>query len=206
MASQQDKSRSASAAFVALIYAPMAILLYGAIFAAEDRLVTICIYVAAICCLTAAGLRWRNGLISLRESEARLKDQAKTLEARTSELAKQQGLLADYTESLQAASRRYEDLFQNLPVACFTFDSGGSIFEWNRACEGLYGWKPEETFQQSVWSMLFMPEDEPLMRELVRQVYDGGKVPALEVQQRTKEGETIDVLTSIFPIRAADCS
>lgn len=51
-----------------------------------------------------------------------------------------------------------------------------------------------------------MPEDEPLMRELVRQVYDGGKVPALEVQQRTKEGETIDVLTSIFPIRAADGS
>lgn len=206
MVSKPVTSRSASAAFVALIYAPMAILLYGALFAAEDRLVTICIYVAALCCLMAAGLRWRNGLVSLRDSEARLQEQSQTLDARTVELAKQQELLADYTESLQVASKRYEDLFQNLPVACFTFDSGGSIFEWNRACEALYGWKPEETFQQSVWSVLFMPEDEPLMRELIRQVYGGSNVPALEVQQRTKEGETIDVLTSIFPIRAADGS
>jgi two-component system cell cycle response regulator len=46
--------------------------------------------------------------------------------------------LTSMNEMLDHASQRFQELFEGLPIACFTCDAEGRIFEWNRACENLY--------------------------------------------------------------------
>ncbi len=55
--------------------------------------------------------------------------------------------------SLMHASRRFEELFNGLPVACFTIDETGHIHEWNRQCEQDFQIKNEDAFQQPVWDV-----------------------------------------------------
>jgi diguanylate cyclase (GGDEF)-like protein/PAS domain S-box-containing protein len=47
--------------------------------------------------------------------------------------------LKSTVESLEIASRRFEALFNGLPVACFTFDSMGLIHEWNGLATEVFG-------------------------------------------------------------------
>lgn len=62
--------------------------------------------------------------------------------------------LADLNESLKVASRRFEDLFNGLPVACFTFDPNGFVHEWNRAAEEAFGVPAYGTLQRPAWEVL----------------------------------------------------
>ncbi len=61
---------------------------------------------------------------------------------------------AELAESLKIASRRFEDLFNGLPVACFTFDEGGCVHEWNRAAEEAFGIPSFDTLVRPVWEVL----------------------------------------------------
>ncbi len=61
---------------------------------------------------------------------------------------------AELTESLNVASRRFEDLFSGLPVACFTFDPEGCIQEWNQAAEEAFGIPGFDTLMRPVWETL----------------------------------------------------
>ena len=60
----------------------------------------------------------------------------------------------EMAESLKIASRRFEDLFNGLPVACFTFDAEGRIHEWNRAAEEAFGVAAFDALVRPVWEVL----------------------------------------------------
>ena len=72
------------------------------------------------------------------------RDEEERIAAETAELA----------ESLKVASRRFEDLFNGLPVACFTFDESGLVHEWNRAAEEAFGIPSFDTLVRPVWEIL----------------------------------------------------
>ena len=57
-------------------------------------------------------------------------------------------------ESLEFASRRFEALFNGLPVACFTFDSQGLVHEWNGLATETFGIEAYEAFFNTVWTVL----------------------------------------------------
>lgn len=57
-------------------------------------------------------------------------------------------------DSLEIASRRFEALFNGLPVATFTFDSDGLVHEWNKVATELFGIESFEAFFQHVSSVL----------------------------------------------------
>lgn len=57
-------------------------------------------------------------------------------------------------EHLRHASRRFETLFNCLPIACFTFDQTGAIHEWNKAADQAFGTSAFETFLNPVWDVL----------------------------------------------------
>lgn len=61
---------------------------------------------------------------------------------------------AELNETLKLASRRFEDLFNGLPVACFTFDASGNVYEWNRAAEESFGIPAFDTLMRPVWDVL----------------------------------------------------
>ncbi|OWU65118.1 MAG: hypothetical protein CBB60_006320 [Armatimonadetes bacterium Cent15-Ar3] len=57
-------------------------------------------------------------------------------------------------ESLEFASRRFEALFNGLPVACFTFDAQGLVHEWNSLATETFGIEAYEAFFNTVWTVL----------------------------------------------------
>ena len=57
-------------------------------------------------------------------------------------------------ESLEIASRRFEALFNGLPVGCFTFDAKGMIHEWNSLATEIFGIEGYQAFLNYVWDTL----------------------------------------------------
>ncbi len=57
-------------------------------------------------------------------------------------------------ETLQVASVRFQDLFNGLPVACFTLDRDGFIQEWNTLATEIFGLQPWEAFGFPVWEVM----------------------------------------------------
>ena len=61
---------------------------------------------------------------------------------------------SELNESLRIASRRFEDLFNGLPVACFTYDGTGCVHEWNQAAEEAFGIPAFDTLMRPAWEVL----------------------------------------------------
>ena len=62
--------------------------------------------------------------------------------------------LRELNTNLVMASKRFEGLFNGLPVACFTFDAAGLIHEWNQAAEQIYGWPASEAIGRPIRDLL----------------------------------------------------
>jgi two-component system, cell cycle response regulator len=94
------------------------------------------------------------------EMQARLKV-ARRILATEDVLQKQKGelettatQLSDMNHSLEIASARFRELFNGLPVACFTFDESGLIQEWNRSANATFGIPKRDAVKKPVWNVL----------------------------------------------------
>ncbi|MDW8290437.1 MAG: diguanylate cyclase [Armatimonadota bacterium] len=116
-------------------------------------------------------------------------------------------LVAERTEHLQVAlqekelSQRYfAQLFQGMPVACFTYDRDGVIREWNREAERLYGISREEAVGKTIYELICKPEDVEQTRHVIERVFAGEAFRELEWQDNTKSGDVRWILCSTFPL------
>ncbi|GIV15300.1 MAG: hypothetical protein KatS3mg022_0735 [Armatimonadota bacterium] len=131
----------------------------------------------------------------LRKANDDLVRQKEELELKTQALEMSQ-------EMVQQANLRFRELFDNVPVACYTFDASGVIYEWNRAATLLYGWHEYEVLTHSIFDTIIREEDRGLMQELIQQVMHGeGSV--VESIDRCRDGSTRYVLRSLFPLHGA---
>jgi two-component system, cell cycle response regulator len=103
--------------------------------------------------------------------------------------------------NLKTASRRFEELFHGLPVACFTFDCNGLIHEWNRAAETLFAVEAHLAFQQDVRRTLAPAKKGIWNEEMVSEVFEGKSFEALEWVYRPRNGERRYVVSNIFPLK-----
>lgn len=76
-------------------------------------------------------------------------------------------------DRLLLASRRFEELFSGLPVACFTFDRDGLVHEWNRAATTLLGRQPEFALMRPVWEAFEGRDGGFWSPELVAKIFEG---------------------------------
>lgn len=118
------------------------------------------------------------------------------LEAERARMAQAADELADANMLLLQASRRFGELFQGLPVACFCFDAQGRILEWNRVFESLCG--QAGILQQTLWSAL----DQPNARAIVARVFAGESLTDIEWHGVGLEDRSL--LCSSFPLRGPD--
>ena len=101
---------------------------------------------------------------------------------------------------LEQASRRFEELFQALPIACFCYDLQGQIVEWNRACEMLLHFSAERVLQRNVWDIIGRPENREIMQALVQSVVSGQQYEGLEWEEGEDGGAARFFLTNTFPL------
>lgn len=96
-------------------------------------------------------------LESRLEVAERILEMQSALQEKNAMLEKQQKLLAENNRKLAESQRttemanfRFESLFQNLPVPCFTFDRNCVIFEPNEKLAQAFGRPKEDLFQRDV--------------------------------------------------------
>ena len=107
---------------------------------------------------------------------------------------------------MERASRRFEELFQGLPIACFCFDTRGQIFEWNRACEILFRFSPDVVFQRYVWEVIGRPEDWEITKALISSVVSGETYESFEWEGVDPDGTLRYFLCNTFPLKGPNGS
>jgi diguanylate cyclase (GGDEF)-like protein/PAS domain S-box-containing protein len=144
-----------------------------------------------------------------------LEDHRDELEAMREELAQQNATLSESQTALthavhraedmarlsRYAASRFEELFTSLPIAAFTFDSAGTVFEWNRESESLFGLPVAKALGQSIPDLIARREEEHEYDLMVRGVFEGDHLYNIERVIRRPNGELRRVLFNAFPLR-----
>jgi two-component system, cell cycle response regulator len=135
------------------------------------------------------------------QAEANLQQQKQHLQMLNEELQAQTEQLQHSIQLVEFANRRFAELFENLPIACFTFDAQGILHEWNHAAEQLYGYPKHEVLFRSMFEKVFTGEAAERMQQLMQMVLNGSTLQELETQDYDATGEVIYVMRSAFPLR-----
>ena len=141
----------------------------------------------------------RRFLESVAAQVATAIENARLYEAVQGELAERERA----EKALRESERRFRDLFEGLPVSCWTFDRDGIIFHWNRACQELYGWTAEQVVGKTMYDLMVKDENVALTQEKIAAVFQGQSFYGLEYQDLRADGTMCDVLVSKYPLRDA---
>jgi two-component system cell cycle response regulator len=135
------------------------------------------------------------------QAEADLQAQKRQLQDLNEELVSQNEQLQQSYRLVEYANRRFSELFENVPIACFTVDIEGSIREWNLAAQQLYGYTKEEVLHQPFYTRVFRGASASKMHEILQRVIQGSVMAGIESEDYDSEGNLHYVIRSVFPIR-----
>lgn len=116
------------------------------------------------------------------------------------EVRRKSDTLQAMNNSLMHASRRFEELFNGLPMACFTLDAQGLIHEWNRHAEKHFGIPAHLAFQKPVWELLGQKSSGFWGPGLVTEVFEGRTVEDLDWRLQAGDSERFFVC-NLFGLR-----
>ena len=126
------------------------------------------------------------------------------LQLQKEELARAGEKLKIANGNLMVASRRFEELFSGMPMACFTFDGNGLLHEWNRTSETLFGVQAHEALLTFVWDTFQHSSGGFWSRELVEGIFKGDSLENVEWVLTTPEAEKRHIVCNVFPLRGAN--
>lgn len=116
------------------------------------------------------------------------------------------GIILDITHrknielELKQSELTFRQLFQNIPVGCFSFDRDGIILTWNATCEEFYGWKADEVIGQSIYDLIVLPQNREITKQHISQVFNGTSFEGMEFTDRCADGSHITVLANEYPV------
>lgn len=103
-------------------------------------------------------------------------------------------------DALRASEARFRNLFEGLPACCWTFDRQGTILDWNRASQELYGWTAEQAVGKTMYELMVREENVAATQETIAAVFAGQSFQGLEYSDRRADGTTCDVLVNEYPV------
>ena len=107
----------------------------------------------------------------------------------------------DFRE-LARSEDRFRRLFEQIPAACFTFDRGGIVHQWNAHCRRLYGLSPAEAAGRSLHDIVIPPGRREEGMAMISRVFAGESLSNLEWEAPPRGTGTRWVLTNLYPFRA----
>lgn len=130
------------------------------------------------------------------------------MEALHAEVEQRNADLRDAMTYHTHANRRFTELFEGIPTACYTWDREGRIYEWNRAAVDMFGYPAEEVVTRHIWEVFAeaSPRKQAQIRRrqcsTIERVFDGEAIIGRELDKRDKQGNLVHALCNILPIRA----
>lgn len=106
--------------------------------------------------------------------------------------------LHESREALEVALRRQIDLYDCLPVGCFTLDRGRVLHEMNLTGAGMLGLRRDEGVG-SPMDAFFTPESTRLFGAMIADLGAGSKASSRLLRLCAKDGPERSVLVSIGP-------
>ena len=150
--------------------------------------------------------RMRSDMAQLKEQEQESAKISELYQVENEKLKADQLVLKDIAASMEStnqriesAARRFEELFQGLPIACFGYDATGTIFEWNRACEDLFHGGASTLFSANILTLLTQGKPSKKVANAVAKVFQGEPVSLLSIETKLNN-ETKYLLCSTFPV------
>lgn len=126
------------------------------------------------------------------------------IQAQKEEVARSAEKLRLANSNLMVASRRFQELFSGMPMACFTFDRQGLIHEWNRAAEHLFSLRAHEVLLTQVWETLRSSASDIWSPEFIDSVFEGLSVEGREWLFKDRKTDERHLLCNVFPLRSPD--
>lgn len=118
-----------------------------------------------------------------------------------SELSTVSGRLRIANANLEIASRRFEDLFQKLPVACFTIAADGLIHEWNREAEQAFSIEAHRAFMRPVEEVLGPASSSFWSADVVENLFLGEAFEGSEWSLEGDDGSLRHFVGSAYPFK-----
>lgn len=110
-------------------------------------------------------------------------------------------------EFLTVANARFEELFDGLPCACYSFDAQGTIHDWNRAATSMFDFAAHEVVTRTIWDVFAKEVEEEQAqfraetKDIVQRVFAGEALRDVEVQAARRDGQMLHLLSNTIPIR-----
>jgi len=128
------------------------------------------------------------------------------LEQRISVLERENAEYLKVEQALRESEGRYRTLIDNMPIACFTFDSEGNFLSWNSAAEQMYGYPESEAVGGNAYDMIVTPAIRDATEKVIDRVFKGEFVIGSEWQDRDKDGKVGWRIGNSFPLLRTDGS
>lgn len=144
----------------------------------------------------------RNELQSRMNVARRILAAEDVLQSQKLELEDTAQKLAEINSSLILASRRFEELFNGLPVACFTFDEHGLIHEWNRESHSVFGINAHEAIMRPLDDVFANSPDSPWTTKMVHAIFTGPDQPQFDWTYTTETGELKYLACNVICLRS----
>ncbi|MFN8220002.1 MAG: diguanylate cyclase [Fimbriimonadales bacterium] len=147
----------------------------------------------------AGSIRARQEILDreadLAEAKAELESQNEMLIDQHAKLESAVKSREEANERMRAASQRYQRLFEELPIACITYDADGVVRDWNRQFDDLFGIAVTDIFQKNIADIF------PDIAQEFRSVIGGHEVRDIEWTHPLPDGRSYTLLTRAFAIQ-----
>jgi two-component system CheB/CheR fusion protein len=118
--------------------------------------------------------------------------------------ASQRGVVVTLTDisslvKLDTNARMLSDLVRNSSDAVLLVDAKGQLITWNAGASLLYGYSETEVLKKNLLELTPV-ERQARLREELQRLRRPGESETFQTQRITKEGHTLDVLSTIVPV------
>ncbi len=103
---------------------------------------------------------------------------------------------------MDEANDRFSNLFHELPIACFTTDVSGNIYEWNQESEYVYGYLAHEVFGKNIYDFMITEEYREYLLHHSNKCLEKLTRCKMEYVVQSKDGNFKNVLSYMIPLYA----
>jgi PAS domain S-box-containing protein len=104
-------------------------------------------------------------------------------------------------EDLIEANNRLRRVLDTAPVAVIGYNRAAAIVDWNEAAARMFGYTRDEALGKSWVDLAVLPDDVPLVSEVMERVFSGETISPLDRRLRARDGRIVHAVLAHAPVR-----